>query len=94
MLHGENIGKPPPLLNNGGNASISTNDWNTSLMKNNEALDLDFEAPFLPHSELSVFGVDNASQYWEHYVQSNFHARLLHNLNPNLLHFPNLDSYL
>ena len=61
MLLCENTGKPSSSLNNGGNASISTNDWNTSLMKNNEALDLDFEAPFLPHSELSVFGVDNAS---------------------------------
>ena len=35
------------------------------------------EAPFLPHSEHTVFGLDNSEQYWEHYVQNNFHARIL-----------------
>lgn len=53
-----------------------------------------FEAPFLPHSENTVFGMDNADQYWEHYVQNNFHARVLHQLSPDLIHFPALDNYM
>ena len=52
------------------------------------------EAPFLPHSEHTVFGLDNSEQYWEHYVQNNFHARILRQLNPDLLHFPVLDNYM
>jgi len=27
-----------------------------------------FEAPFLPHSQHTVFGADNTDQYWEHYI--------------------------
>jgi len=50
--------------------------------------------PFLPHSEQSLFGVDNADQFCEHYVQSNFHARILNQISPDLRHFPALDSYL
>ena len=53
-----------------------------------------FEAPFLPHSQNTVFGVDNMEQYWEHYVQNNFHARVLRHLNPDLQHFPMLDNYM
>lgn len=37
--------------------------------------------PFLPHSSQSLFGVDNVEQSVEHYVQTNFHARVLDHLN-------------
>ena len=50
------------------------------------------ESLFLPHSEQSLFGVDNLEQLREHLVQSNFHARLMHLLNPELLPQPHLES--
>ena len=40
------------------NASLSTNDLNTSGRP--LVYDMEHEAPFLPHSEFSVFGVDNS----------------------------------
>ena len=36
------------------------------------------QAPFLPYSTNSVYGADNNEQFWEHYAQTNFHARVLH----------------
>ena len=36
------------------------------------------QAPFLPYSTNSVYGTDNNEQFWEHYAQTNFHARVLH----------------
>jgi len=47
----------------------------------------------MPYSEQSVFGVDNREQYRENLVQSNFHARLIHQLDPEILHFPLLDVH-
>ena len=56
------------------------NDFNiqSSSVANDDGDDFEtHEAPFLPHSEHTVFGLDNSEQYWEHYAQNNFHARIL-----------------
>ena len=71
---------------------LSTSDPNT-IQRVAQPID-EKSGLFLPHSQQSLFGVDNADQFCEHYVQSNFHARILNQINPELRHFPDLDSYL
>lgn len=81
--------------NNGLKSAAFTTADQPQIQNQADSADADnFEAPFLPHSPNTVFGVDNTEQYWEHYVQNNFHARVLRHLSPDLLHFPVLDNYM
>ncbi len=50
--------------------------------------------PFQPYSMESVFGADNIDQCMEHFLQRDFHARLIKELDSDLVYYPSLDQYL
>lgn len=57
-----------------------------------EGVDSNVE-PFDRQSLTSVYGLDARDQLREHFLQNNFHARLIQQAHGSLLHFPDLDFH-